>query len=515
MPSEILRNRLLHLGLTALPVAAAAGLAVWSLDFGLPYLFRPDEEVMIGRSVHIVLDGSLDPLFYNYPPLAFYLFSGAVAAAGLVPGHPLGPATQVDPTAAYLAGRALSALSFAASVAFVFATGSALFGRAGGFAAAICLALGPLAVREAHFATIDGIAMALVAAATWAGLRAQRRRGLLLAGVLSGLAAATRYTSGLVVVVPLVVALYAAEDRPARVGAVAAGSAVPFAAVMALGGHPVEYLQGLLFLGGRASQDYGTPIGLVYHPTVSLPYGLGFGAYALTLAGAVLALVRRRPADVALLAYLAASMLVIGFSHEVFWRYLLPLLPALCLLAGGLVRLAPAAPRRWALLAAVLLLQAPSVYASVTTDRLLGAEDTRRQAAEWLLAHAPPGSEVRVPSYWSQPFYDSAELEHRPLLPLYVTGSPIADSFQTGRFTDRFHMNRPGSPCFAIDESFSPSQAPPPVTGTPPVAEFLPYAGPAPGPTGARYDQLDSFYLPIWGFDGLQRPGPSIAIERC
>jgi len=31
-------------------------------------------------------------------------------------------------------------------------------------------------------------------------------------------------------------------------------------------------------------------------------------------------------------------------------------------------------------------------------------------------------------------------------------------------------------------------------------------------PPGGRYDPLDSFYLPIWGFDGLQRPGPSIAI---
>jgi Dolichyl-phosphate-mannose-protein mannosyltransferase len=512
LPSEILRKRLLEVGLAALPVAVAAGLAVWSLDFGLPYLFRPDEEVMIGRAVHIVLDRTLDPMFYNYPPLAFYLFAAAVAVAGLVPGHPLGPATQVDPSAAYLAGRALSAVAFATSVGFVFATGSAVHGRAGGFVGAICLAFAPLAVREAHFATIDGIAMALVAAAIWAGARAASRRAFLLAGVLAGLAADTRYTSGLVAVVPLVMALFGA-DRRGRALAVVAGSAVAFAAVVALGGHPVEYLQGLAFLGERASQQYGTPIGLVYHPTVTLPYGLGFGTYALVLAGVALALVRRRPFDVALLAYLVASLAVIGFSHEVFWRYAMPLLPALCLLAGSVMRLVPSRPATWLALAVILLLQAPSAYASITTDRLLGAEDTRRQAAEWLLAHAPPGSEVRVPTYWAQPFYDATELEHRPLLPLYLTGNPIADSFQPGLFTERFHVNRPGSPCFAMAESWSPSQAPPPVTGRPPVAVFLPYTGA--GPTGARYDQLDSFYLPIWGFDGLQRPGPSIAIEEC
>src|SRR5215471_1199271 len=116
-------DRSVRLLLAAAPVVAAAGLAVWSLDFGLPYLFRPDEEVMVGRAVHLVLDRSLDPLFSIYPPLAFYLFAAAEAVAGLV--HPLGPATQVDPSTAYLAGRAVSALAFVVSVAFVWATARA------------------------------------------------------------------------------------------------------------------------------------------------------------------------------------------------------------------------------------------------------------------------------------------------------------------------------------------------------------------------------------------------------
>jgi 4-amino-4-deoxy-L-arabinose transferase-like glycosyltransferase len=223
-----------------------------------------------------------------------------------------------------------------------------------------------------------------------------------------------------------------------------------------------------------------------------------------------LALLARRPLDVALLVYLAASLAVVGFSHEVFWRYVLPMLPALCLLAGGLTRLARARRARWVGVAGALLLLAPSAYASVTTDRLLGAEDTRRQAAEWLLRNAPAGSEVRVDSYWGQPFYDAAELEARPLHPLYVTGNPIADSFEQGRFTDRFAVNRPGSPCFELVESGPPSQAPPPRTDRAPAVVFTPYLGAA--PRGGRYDPLDSFYLPIWGFDGLLRPGPSIAI---
>jgi hypothetical protein len=530
--AEILTNRrwsaALRLAIAVAPVAVAAGLAAWSLGFGLPYLFRPDEEVMVGRSVHIALEHSLDPLFYNYPPLAFYLFAAAAATAGLVPGHPLGPATQVDPSTAYLAARAVSALAFAAAVALVFATRSAADGRAGGFVAALCLALAPLAVREAHFATTDTLAMTLVAAAIWAGRRAASRRAFLLAGALAGLAAATRYTAGVVVVFVLVTALYG-EDRPRRlrerrssirrifadcltdVLAVLAGSAIAFGAVVAMGGHPLQYVQGLAFLGGRAGQQYGgMPLGLLYHPTVSLPYGLGFGTYALTLAGVGLAIVRRTPFDVALLVYLGAGLAVIGFSHEDFWRYTLPLLPPLCLLAGGLPRLVPAGPGRGLAVAGVLLLLLPSAYASVATDRLLGAEDTRQQAAEWLVRNAPAGSELRISSYWGQPFYDERSLENRPLQPLYLTGNRVADSFQQGRFTERFVVDQPGAPCFTIAESGPPWQAPVPATDGPPLALFGPYAGSA--PEGARYDPLDSFYLPIWGFGDLQRPGPSIAI---
>jgi len=502
-----IQSKLLRLAVTVAPLAAAAGLAVWSLDFGLPYLFRPDEEVLVGRSVHLVLDRSLDPLFSIYPPLAFYLFAAAEAVAGLV--HPLGAATRVDPGAAYLAGRAVSALAFVASVAFVSATGRRSDGLAGGLVAALGLALAPLAVRQAHFATTDVVAMAFVAAAIWAGARAASPRAFLLAGVLAGLAAATRYTAGLVAVVPLALALLS-EDRWRRAAAVVAGSAAAFLGVVGLAGHPTDYARGLAFLGGRAGQQYGTPIGLVYHPTVSLPYGLGFGTYALALAGVVLALVRRRPLDVALLAYLGASLAVVGFSHEVFWRYVLPMLPALCVLAGGLVRLARDRRTLWAGTAAALLLMAPSAYASITTDRLLGAEDTRQQAAGWLLRTAPAGSELRIDSYWAQPFYDAPELERRPLHPLYVTGNAVADSFEQGRFTDRFAVNRPGSPCYTLVESGPPWQAPAPATDRAPAAVFTPYAG-APPQVG-RYDPLDAFYLPIWGFGGLERPGPTVAI---
>src|SRR5207247_3019880 len=152
-----------------------------------------------------------------------------------------------------------------------------------------------------------------------------------------------------------------------------------------------------------------------YHPTVSLPFGLGLGTYAMALAGAVLALARRQPVDVALLVFLAVYAGVIGFSHEVFFRYVMPMLPALCSLAGALLRLARRPPLASMAAVAALLLLVPSAFASVQTDRLLGAPDTRQRAAAWLPANASAGSELRIDSYWSQPFYDRSEVQARRL----------------------------------------------------------------------------------------------------
>ncbi len=84
----------------AAAVVVAVALGVWGLNFGLPYLFRPDEDVLVGRSVRMAAEGSLDPLFANWPPLAFYIVAGAEKLTGNLAG-----ATTADPTGAYLTGR--------------------------------------------------------------------------------------------------------------------------------------------------------------------------------------------------------------------------------------------------------------------------------------------------------------------------------------------------------------------------------------------------------------------------
>ncbi len=481
-----MQPRVRNLALGLLPVALAAGLAFWSLNFGLPFLFRPDEDVMVGRAVRMAAEGSLDPLFANYPPLVFYVFAAAERLTGQ-----LGGAVGHDPSGAYLAARTVTAAASVLTVGLVFEAGRRAYGAGAGLGAALALAVAPLAVRQAHFATTDAVQAAFVAAALLAGLSARGRRGFLLAGALCGLAAASKYTGGVVLVYVLVLA-----GRRFALPAVA-GAAFAFALPsLAMLLHPAAYVGGLAFLGGNAYlRSHNLPIGWIYHSTVTLPFGLGLGAFALALAGIAWAGVHRLRVDMALLAFVAAYFALTGAGHEDFFRYMLPLLPALCLLAGGLLRHAPA----WAAVAFGLLLL-PSLYASVETDRLLGTTDTRVLAASWLEANLPVGAAVESP-YYGGPFYDAAQVAQNRRF----VDDPLAAGFLQGRFTDRFTIGRePAAATLAA--SGPPWQAP-----VPDPAATVSFSA---GRPGAVYDQLDSFYVPIWGFDLVERPGPSISIIR-
>ena len=497
-------------------VAVALVLGGWGIGFGLPFDFRPDEELFTGRAVQMAVQHSLDPHFYVYPPLGLYLFALAEWLLGLVAPSQLGPATQVDPTMEYLATRWVSVLAFATATGLIGLAGRAAYGALAGVVAAACFAVAPLAVQNAHFGRVDLIALAFMALALWVGGRANGRAGWAVAGAVAGLAAGTKYTAGVVAIYLLVLVLHG-PDRRARVLTLVGGSLLAFLAALAPAGHPLQLVDGFRFLAQRSAWDYGLPVGFIYHPTVSLPNGLGLGAYALAIVGVGVGLWRRLPTDLALLALLGAYLLLVGFSQEVFFRYALPLLPALCLLAGGSLRVAdgrriPTAAL--AVLAAALLV--PSALTSIQGDTLLAATDTRVLAARWLLANTPAGSELVVPNYWGEPFYDAGAIRSRPLHPLYLAGDPLPDSFQLGLYTDHFAVNRPGNgACYQIYESGPPGQLQLTVPrGARLIKGFIPYRGDS--NNAPAYDPLDAFYLPLADFGNIERPGPSISIaEGC
>src|SRR5262249_57580547 len=141
--------------------------------------------------------------------------------------------------------------------------------------------------------------------------------GFAAAGALCGLAAATKYTGGLAIVFVLAMALQS-DQRWRMVTGSLAGALFAFATPSAIALlHPADYASGLAFLGGRGfGYHYGTPLGWVYHPTVSLPFGIGLGAYAMALGGLIVAAITRSKPDRPLLAFAAGHLLRVPATHQ-------------------------------------------------------------------------------------------------------------------------------------------------------------------------------------------------------
>ena len=123
------------------------GLRLYGIGFGLPALYRPDEDVVVGRAMGI-LSGVLDPHFADWPHLYFF-----IAALWLAPLRAIGIVSSQ--ASAYLAVRCLDALLGAAMVLLLFRFGRQAYGRTAALIAAAGLTVAFLPVRDSHFATLD------------------------------------------------------------------------------------------------------------------------------------------------------------------------------------------------------------------------------------------------------------------------------------------------------------------------------------------------------------------------
>jgi hypothetical protein len=232
------------------------------------------------------------------------------------------------------------------------------------------------------------------------------RRAVLVAGTAIGLAVGFKYTAGLLLA-GLLVAI-ALGSRGGRARLVAAGLAVAAMAVAFLVTTPYFLLDlhkalYQLKLEHRAAgmpklgQAADGPVVFYLH---SLTWGLGWGAAIAAAAGlAWLALGDRRRAlllglfPVLLFAYLVTA-------DRYFARWLMPAYPALALLGGlALARaaamLSSRGPLRAVVLAAlVAVVVAQPVAADLRTAALLGREDTRAMARDFLERTLPAGTRV-------------------------------------------------------------------------------------------------------------------------
>ena len=262
------------------------------------------------------------------------------------------------------------ALLGTASVWLLYLLGARLFDRAVGLLASAVMAVAFLPVFYGHLAlndvpTLVGLTLSLLGTA--GVLRRGRMTDYLLAGVGLGLAAATKYTAG-VVLLPLLAAAVA-QYRDARPGAnrgpvderrterdgtprtsreVAIGMGLALLAALAayLIANPYSLLDFHAFRAelelqsryteqSAASWIGGPRQGSFVYYLWSFTWGLGWIPALAALGGAVTIWRRDRRVGWVLVPVAVLYLLFLGLQGRYFGRWLLPIFPVACLLAAS------------------------------------------------------------------------------------------------------------------------------------------------------------------------------------
>jgi hypothetical protein len=402
-----------------LSVVLGVGLALrlWGVGQGLPYVYNADEaDHFVPRAVKMFESG-LNPHYFANPPGFTYLLH-VLFAVWYGGGKGTLHALDADPSEVYTLARIAAAVLGVVALWLLYVTGARLLSRGAGLLAAALEAVAFLPVFYAHLALNDVPTLApltLSLLGTAGVLRKGRARDHLLAGAGLGLACASKYTAG-IVLLPYLAAVALRQARIERdalarrtLGCVALAGLAALA--MFLLANPYAILDYHDFqrelarqssLAAEAQGKLGAPKqgGLVYY-LWTLTWGFGWLPALAALGGALSVWRKESALGWVLVPGVALYLAFMGLQGRYFGRWLLPVFPLLCLLAALFVaQLADALARRAprlrraipALLAAALLAQ--GVVYSVHAGLVLSRADTRNLTRVWLQAHVPAGAKI-------------------------------------------------------------------------------------------------------------------------
>ncbi len=384
-------------------LALAAVLRLWGLFVGSPAQ-HPDEIFLVIYPLNF-LSGDLNPHDFQKPSLLYYLLSvvylGRFAITVL-----LGSQWDLSQYATYhyfwdneslLLWARLLCVAFAIGTVWcVWQLARRIYGENAGIISGLLLAVSVLHVRQSALAAVDAPMTFWFVCAVWAAVRLCNHvdvRDYVLAGALVGLAGGTKYpgaAAGLAVVAAHLLGGRRFGDRTLWIsGAVAVVVFVvstPYAVFDfdTFRTHFVFQTQ-----HAQIGRGEGVPAWL-YHLWVSLRHNIGVLGLAALPAALVLQIYKHRKMEVwVVLCGFVAFLIAVGWGRLAFMRYALPLATLQVVLVSGLLAAIPA--KQWRLLLVVLIAVEP-LYGALRVAQLAGSTDTRTEAATWIEANIPPGT---------------------------------------------------------------------------------------------------------------------------
>lgn len=535
---------------------------LWGIGFGLPHTsVRPDENTIIKIALKFG-SGDLNPHFYSYPSLYMYMLFFLYVFYFLF-GRVCGIFSSIsdfivvgisNPTAFFLIDRIFSAIMGTATIYVVYLICKRLFDKNTALASATLLSLAYLHVRDSHFGVTDITMTLFVMLAIYLTINClenDKKTAYATAGFVGGLATSIKY-NGALLIIPLLL-VYLINKRMKISGILYDGRfyicCFSFLFAFLLGSPFIlldskSFIAGFLFEANHLNVGHGGMIlgkGWVYHSIFSLPLGLGFIQFIFGILGIITCFLFDKRKAMVLFIFPLLYYFFIGKGNTVFLRYMLPLIPFLCIGAAYFViYLGKIGLKRYKLYLPIILfaLLIPSIHNIISFDALISKRDNRLIAADWINENINAGSSIysACSIYGEIKFYPRIDL----LNELYGESSDAKMKISLKKAIDSAnklniklynmweydaqndHFKYKGKitnvlPKYVILEK-SPlslySKVPKNIQVILKSKYHLKRAFIAINVNNSNnlFDQLDAFYVPYVGFKSVERPGPNIEI---
>ncbi len=430
------------------------------INWGLPRIYHPDEPNYVNTVLTMLQTGDLNPRWFNYPSLFLYLlipgvifvFIGGVASGAFVRIEDLASARMVvlgtgttDIPLVYTTGRLEMTACGLLTIYLIYKLGYEMFDRRTATVASTLLALAPVHILASHYYRPDALVTLMATASVYASFRVYcfaRLGDYLVAGLLVGLTATSKYNGGVVIL-----ALWGAQllrggaplDIRLWLGTVMAGVGFLAGTPFALLDMP-NWLNGMAwevrhyYVLGHAGAE-GEVSGLWYIRKLFSTTGLvpilalvDFGVEGIKIKNRATTLLAIFP--VAYFALIATARVHTTIA-------LTPLLPLLSLLAArGFVLLLAWIKRKNAkglilnalgMFSLLALIMVPFIQ-TIHTAYQFAQPEIRTVAEEWLKEHLPARARIAAESY-TPLLSDYFEVTYLPRLIDYSPEWYIANRF--------------------------------------------------------------------------------------
>ncbi len=408
----------------------SAFLRLYNLNWDHGSYFHSDERNVMTQVDRVSL-GDLNPHFFVYGAFPVYVNKLLLSLISIF----------VNINYQVLVLRFTSAMAALFTVLLVYLITSRIGNRDSGLIAAAMMGLAVLNIQSSHYGTVDNFLVCMTMAALYYAVQTRFKpewKNYILTGIFVGLTLATK-TSGIVLILPVFVMhiltlrrmkdIFRWRKLQRLVVLLVVAVAVSFIAA------PYTYLD---FEEFRKAMDYEGKVVIgeyipsytmvfrgtspyIYQTQMLIKWGMGYGAGILGFLGFLFIMNKsaffRREEEAILLAYAIPYFLIVGSWQVKFVRYMLPMVPFLCIFAGlmfyHLHRLCQQTGvsikwLRWSYGLGIFM----QILYTASFFTIYLQPNSRIEATRWFRENVPPGSVVLGESPWDDP------------IPMNIAGEP-------------------------------------------------------------------------------------------